>query len=524
MTILVTVLWLLAAAIPLALIARRYDVPYAVTLVLGGMALAFLPFLPEVAIEPGFVLAFFLPPLLQASAFIMPWRAFRADFAPILLLAVGLVAVTTAAVGVATHLLLPELPWAVCFALGAIVSPPDAVAAASVLERMRLPKRLVVIVEGESLVNDASGLILYNFAIAAALTGSFSAAEAAGRFVIVATIGIGLGVGTGLAASWAMRRLPETMLVIVTSFLAAYAAYLLPDRLGGSGVLGTVASGFVIGWRAPKDLTPQTRVAGRAAWDVVVFILNTVVFLLIGMSLDEVVARMSGQGLAAIAAIGLAISLVAVHVRFLWVFPAGALARLLRLSSIPTWRTMTVVSWAGMRGVVSLAAALAIPERLADGVTPFPGRDVLQVLTFIVILVTLLGQATTLGPLIRRLGIDRHDGAGDPHAMTRADIAAVAVAFLRHRATDPLDGAMAADLLPEFEARAAAVRGMGGAAAAAASARLGIYLETKRAQHAALIRLHRQGRIADETLRHLQDELDLDELRMRRALGQTHPG
>jgi CPA1 family monovalent cation:H+ antiporter len=520
-TILQTVLWLLAAAIPLALIARRYDLPYAVTLVVGGMALAFVPFLPEVAIEPSFVLVFFLPPLLQASAFFMPWRAFRADLGPILLLAVGLVGFTTLLVGIAAHLLVPGLPWAVCFALGAIVSPPDAVAAASVLEKMRIPRRLVVILEGESLVNDASGLILYNFAIAAALTGSFSAPEAALRFGVVATIGVAIGIGVGLAAAWAMQRLPETMLVIATSFLAAYASYIIPDQLGGSGVLGTVSCGLVLGWRAPKILTPQARVAGRAAWDVVVFMLNTVVFLLIGMSLDEIVARTTGQSLGEMILIGLVLSAVAILVRFVWVFPAGVLARLFRLGKKPSWRTLTVVSWAGMRGVVSLAAALAIPETLADGATPFPGRDLVQVLTFVVILVTLVGQATTLGPLIRHLGVALPEGTDDPHAATRTRIAAVAVEHLRDRAADPLDGAMAADLLPEFEARAAAVTGSGGAAAAAAASRLAIYLETKRAQHAALIRLHRTGQIEDETLNHLQDELDLDELRMRRALGQA---
>ncbi len=381
-----------------------------------------------------------------------------------------------------------------------------------------------MILEGESLVNDASGLILYNFAIAAALTGSFSAPEAAVRFAFVAAIGIGAGIGVGLAAAWAMRRLPETMLVIAVSFLAAYASYLIPDHLGGSGVLGTVACGLVLGWRSPKDLTPQARVAGRAAWDVVVFVLNTVVFLLIGMSLDEIVARATGQSIGEMIVIGLLLSLVAILVRFVWVFPAGLLPRLFRLGEKPSWRTLTVVSWAGMRGVVSLAAALAIPEVLADGTTPFPGRELVQILTFVVILVTLVGQATTLGPLIRRLGVDLPGGTDDPHGETRARIADVAVAHLRARASDPLDGAMAADLLPEFEARAAAVAGAGGAAAAAAAARLAIYLETKRAQHNALIRLHREGRIADETLHHLQDELDLDELRMRRALGRPGPG
>jgi CPA1 family monovalent cation:H+ antiporter len=224
--------------------------------------------------------------------------------------------------------------------------------------------------------------------------------------------------------------------------------------------------------------------------------------------------------------IGLAISAVAILVRLVWIFPAAWLPRLIvpslrQRDPAPSWRVLTVLSWAGMRGVVSLAAALAIPETMPGG-APFPGRDLVQVLTFVVILVTLVGQATTLGPLIRALGVALPSDAADPHADTRARIADVAVEHLRARATDPLDGAMAAELLPEFETRASAVRGLGGAAGAAAAARLSFYLETKRVQHRALIRLHREGRISDETLHHLQDELDLDELRMRRALG--HPG
>lgn len=518
------VLFLIAAALPLALVARWLALPYAVALVVGGMALAFVPFLPEVTVEPSFVLTFFLPPLLQSAAFFMPWRAFKANLRPILMLAVGLVLFTTLLVGIAAKLLLPDLPWAVCFALGAIVSPPDAVAAASVLERMRLPRRLVVILEGESLVNDASGLILYNFAIAAVLTGGFSATAAAGRFVVVAAGGVGVGLLVGLGAAWVIRRLPETMLVITTSFLAAYAAYLLPERLGASGVLGTVACGLVLGWRAPKDLTPRARIEGKATWDVAVYLLNSALFLLIGMSLDELVERIERQSLIEMIAIGLVIAAVTILVRFVWVFPAAWLARALlpplkRRDPLPSWRVLTIVSWAGMRGVVSLAAALAIPERLPDG-TPFPGRDIVMVLTFVVILITLVGQATTLGPLIRRLGVTLPGADSDPHAATRALIADVALAHLRGRASDPLDGAMAQDLLPEFEARAAAVRGSGGAAAAAATARLSLYLETKRMQHRALLKLHREGRIEDETLRHLQEELDFDELRMRRALGQ----
>ena len=524
MDVLRIILLLLAVSVPLALLARRLEVPYAVTLVLGGMALAFLPFLPELVIAPEFVLAFFLPPLLHAAAVVTPWREFRKELRPILLLAVGLVLFTTLLVGVATKLLVPGLPWAVCFALGAIVSPPDAVAAASVLERMRLPRRLVIILEGESLVNDSSGLILYKFAIAAAMTGAFSAEQAAMEFAFVSVVGVSVGLAVGLVTMWLARRLKETMLVIAIGILAAYGSDQLAEELGASGVLATVACGLIIGWRAPEDLTPEARVAGRTAWNVIVFLMNTILFLLIGMSLDDIILRIEDKTLLHTIGIGLVISFVAIAVRFLWVFPAAFTQRFTLLGRRrnvppPPLRALVVVSWAGMRGVVSLAAALAIPVSLPDG-SPFPGRDLVQVLTFVVILVTLVGQATTLGPLIRRVGLELPQSAEDPHAPTRAHIAEVAVTHLRKRAEDPLDGAMAYDLLPEFEARAAAVRGRGGAAAAAAAAHLSFYLETKRAQHAALIALHRDGLIGDDTLQHLQQELDFDELRMRRALGQ----
>lgn len=517
------VLLLLAASVPLALLARWLALPYAVTLVLGGMALAFLPFLPDLTIEPGLVLAFFLPPLLHGAAVSMPWRAFRANLRPILLLAVGLVLFTTLLVGVAAKLLIPSLPWAVCFAVGAIISPPDAVAASSVLERMRLPPRLVVVLEGESLVNDASGLILYKFAIAAALTGGFSFADALVEFAAVSVLGVGVGCAVGLATMWMARRLPDTMLVIAVGILAAYGSYQLAEELGGSGVLGTVACGLIIGWRAPMDLTPEARIAGKTAWEVIVFLMNTVLFLFVGMSLDEVVIRVGATTFWELVSAGLAISLVAIAVRFLWVFPASFTQRYTLLGRRrpnpppPVW-SLIVVSWAGMRGVVSLAAALAIPTTLPNG-APFPGRDAVQVITFVVILVTLVGQATTLGPLIRALGAELPSPPEDPNAATRVRIAEVAVEHLRQRTDDPLDGAMALDLLPEFEARAAAVRGNGGAAEAATAARLSFYLETKRAQHSALLELHRDGRISDATLQHLQLELDLDELRMRRVLG-----
>lgn len=522
------VLLLIAASVPLALLARWSNLPYAVALVLGGMALAFVPFVPQVALDPQLVLVLFLPPLLQAGAFFMPWRPFRANLRPILLLAIGLVAFTTAAVGVATKWLLPDLPWAVCFALGAIVSPPDAVAATAVLQAMRLPKRIVVVLEGESLVNDASGLILYNIAIAAALTGAFSWTEASARFVLAGAGGTLLGAAAGFAAVQALRRLHDPMLEIAVTVLLAYASYIAADRLGLSGVLASVAAGLVLGWHAPETMSPQTRLQAKAAWDVLVFLLNSLVFLLIGLSLNDVVARVGTASLLEFSGIGLLLGLVAMAVRMLWVFPAAYLPRFLvpairRRDPYPPWRWLVIMGWTGMRGVVSLAAALAIPNTLPDG-TPFPGRDAVLFLTFVVILLTLVGQATTLGPLIRLLGLARPEAAGrDPHAEPRRRIAAAGLAALAAKADDPLEGAIARDLLPELALRA----GVGprrGAAAIEATARLVLLLEARAAERAALIALHRAGGIDDEALAALQEELDLEEVRLRLSLAATRGG
>lgn len=516
------VLLLIAAALPLALLARWSHLPYAVALVLGGMALAFVPFMPGVTLDPQLVLVLFLPPLLQAGGFFMPWRPFRANLRPILLLAIGLVAFTTAMVGIATKWLLPDLPWAVCFALGAIVSPPDAVAATAVLEAMRLPKRILVVLEGESLVNDASGLILYNIAIAAALTGAFSWTEAGARFVVAGGGGTILGVVFGLAAVRALKRLHDSMLEIAVTILLAYASYIAADGLGLSGVLASVAAGLALGWHAPETMSPQTRLQAKAAWDVLVFLLNSLVFLLIGLSLNDVIGRAGTVSLMELSGIGVLLGLVAIVVRMLWVFPAAYLPRFLvpairRRDPYPPWRWLVVIGWSGMRGVVSLAAALAVPHTLPDG-TPFPGRDAVLFLTFVVILLTLVGQATTLGPLIRLLGVARPDAAGrDPHAEPRRRIAEAGLAALAAKADDPLEGAIAREMMPEFALRA----GTGprqGAAAIEMSARLVLMLEARAAERAALIALHRAGDIDDEALNALQEELDLEEVRLRRSL------
>ena len=306
------VLCLLAVIIVLELVARRLRLPPAAAFVLGGIALALIPQTPPLELDPDLALVLFLPPLIMSSAWFTVWREFRANLRIILQLAVGAVAFTTLVVGVVAHLVVPALPWAACFALGAIVSPPDAVAAKAVLQGLRLPRRVVVLLEGESLVNDASGLVLFRLAVAASLTGTFNAGEAALSFAGLAIGGTLAGVAFGFAALWVLRRLRDPTLAIIGSLLTAWASYIVADEAGVSGVLSTVACGLVMGWQQHSVLTATTRTHARVVWQVVVFILESLVFILIGLSLRAVLSRLGAQGGGAAAALALLPAMAAV--------------------------------------------------------------------------------------------------------------------------------------------------------------------------------------------------------------------
>ncbi|MFZ4409531.1 MAG: Na+/H+ antiporter [Paracraurococcus sp.] len=395
---------LVAACIGFALLARRLAVPYAVMLVVGGMVLAFIPGLPEIRLNPDLALAFFLPPLLQASAWRTDWRAFRRNLRPILALAIGAVLFTAFCVAAVLRLLLPEIPWSVALALGAIVAPPDAVAAEAVLARLRLPKRIVTVLQGESLVNDASALVLYKLAVAAAVAStSVAPAEGALSFLALGAGGIAIGWVVGKLTLEAFRRLEDPMLEVTTSFLAAYAAYLAGEALGVSGVLAVVTAGLLMGQAQHTLLSSRSRMGAQAVWQFVEFILNSLVFSLIGLQLNHVLDRIADRGVAQLVMLGLALAATVVVARFVWVYPATWLPRLLpairRADPHPGWRATAIISWAGMRGVVSLAAALALPFEV-------PERDLLVYLAFVAILATLVLQGTTLEWLIRRLGVE----------------------------------------------------------------------------------------------------------------------
>src|SRR6266581_3407401 len=407
---------LLLAVAVLALVARRLTIPYPILFVIGGLLLGLIPKLPKVRLDPNLVFLFFLPPLLFPAALFTSWRDFRANLRPISLLAVGLVLFTTVAVAFLAHYFIEDLPLAAGFVLGAIVSPPDAVAATAIADRLKVPRRIVTILEGESLVNDATALVAYRFAVVAVVTGSFSLAHASGQFLIVGMGGILIGWAGGWLAGQFHKRVDDAPIEITVSLLTPFVAYFSAERAGVSGVLAVVTAGLYLGWRMPELLTFKTRLQGGPVWEMLEFLLNGFVFILIGLQLPEVLNALSGNAIPIPRLVwyALLISLAVILIRILWVFPATYLPRLLfkklcKHDPYPKWQHVTIVAWTGMRGVVSLAAALALPDKIQGG-SPFPGRDLILFLSFVVILATLVVQGLSLPPLIRWLGV-KDDGS-----------------------------------------------------------------------------------------------------------------
>ncbi|MBN9522348.1 Na+/H+ antiporter [bacterium] len=406
------VLSLLAVAVGLGIAARRVGVPYPILLVVGGLLLGLQPWLPPVRLDPQLVLLLFLPPLLYAAAFQTEWADFRKYLRPILLLAVGLVLFTTAVVAAVAHHLI-GLPWPVAVALGAIVSPPDAVAAVAVTRRLRVPPMVVTLLEGESLVNDASALVVLRVAVVAA-AGTFSVADAGAQFVAVSLGGVAIGLAGGWLAirlhNWLDRRdLADSKLTITITLLTPFAVYLPAEHLHVSGVLAAVAAGLYVGTRCEDVFTPVLYDEARAVWEWIEFLLNSLIFILIGFALRPVLDGLSdGYDPLDLLGYAAAVSAAVIAARLVWMYPGAYVPRWLDrvLFGVPTPypppRAVFVVGWTGMRGVVSLAAALALPD---IGGKPFPHRDLIQFLTFWVIFATLVGQGLTLPWVIRGLGV-----------------------------------------------------------------------------------------------------------------------
>lgn len=516
---------LLIAGTVLALVARRIGIPYPILLVVGGLVLGFVPGLPRITLDPELVFLLFLPPILFAAGYFTSIRDFKANLRPIGLLAVGLVLFTTVAVAVVAHALVPELGWAAAFALGAIVAPPDAVAATAIFQRLGVPRRIVTILEGESLINDATALVAYRFAVVAALTGAFSLGEAAVSFVVAAIGGVAVGLVLGGAVRWASARVNDPVFSTVITFLAPAGAYLPAELLGLSGVLAAVTGGLVMGRSASTNGSSELRIAGEASWSVLLFLINAFVFILIGFQLPVALEGLGGRSPAELVGLAIAISATVIVARIVWVFPATYLPR--RLSArirardpYPPLRNVALVSWAGMRGVVSLAAALALPLTLPSG-EPFPERNLLIFLTFAVILATLVGQGLSLPIVIRRLGIVSDSGAEREEASARLYLVEAAMARLddmqprwaahrelldrlraelSHRA-EHFDAARAEEPVTEAEQERLEHRE--------------IQETLLDAQREELIRLRDGGAVSDEVFRRIERDLDLEQLRMR---------
>ena len=510
------ILVLLAMAVGLHWLASRLGLPPSAALIVGGGALAFLPGLPEVSLNPELALVLFLPPLLLDGAYYTAFGRFRRHLPGIISLALGAVLFTTLIVGVVTHWLVPALPWAACFALGAIVSPPDAIAARAVLQRVTLPRRLRALLEGESLLNDATGLVLFRFAVAATLSGAFNVGAAAGSFAILAMGGLAAGSAIGTIWVLVLRRMRDETLVVATSTLLCWAAYLAGEALHVSGVISTVAAGLIFGWYQHVILPAGVRLQGSAFWRTLVFTLEAMVFILIGFSLRGALDRVGGIDavLTTMAVPVLGVLLAVTLARFAWVLGSeimlGTLNALGWQRARPLGpRQAIVLGWTGMRGVVTLAVALTLPATM-------PGRDLMLVAAFAVILVTVVVQGGSLGWLIRRIRpIDADPPAPMGLPATEAAIARARLKAAEEHAYDADGTLIHPQLLENYRKRSSATEKYAADAdgfMANIRAHFDVMLIAIAAGRSELIRLHREGQIEDEVLHELERDLDFEEM------------
>jgi CPA1 family monovalent cation:H+ antiporter len=528
---LITVFGLVAATAATALAARRLGVPDSIMLVMVGLAAGFVPDMPRVAIKPDLVLMLLLPPLLYSSGVGMSWRGFKAHIWPIMLMAVGCVLFTATAVAIVTHYLL-GLPWAIGFVLGAIVSPPDAVAPMAIARRFSVPERILTVLEGEGLVNDATALILFSFAVAAVDTGQFSYLAAITKFFAIVGGEIAWGLAVGWGTLFLRRWARDAHVEIAVSMLTPYVAFWIPQALGGSGVLAAVTTGLVVSWNGPRFISPATRLQGFFVWDLFTSMVEGVIFLLTGLQARVVADNLNRAEWRYLLAAGFTISLVVVVVRFLWVFPATYLPRLLpwvrARSPALHWREPFVIGFTGIRGVVSLAAALSIPYAI-DG-EPFPYRGLLLLVTFAVILVTLVGQGSTFSTVVRSSGLvaaGRREAAARKRKEIDDRIAGIddVLAKIDEMERDGADPEILAAARRHHRDRradfVAAVKHRATGRTPAVATRL--QLELVETERDSIARLYTADELDDAARRRIEREFDLEDSRIRHA-GESGSG
>src|SRR5437870_9213752 len=513
---------LLAVAL-LAIVARKLRIPYPILLTISGGVLALIPGLPAIHLDPELVFNLFLPPLIYPAAVYTSWRDFRTNLRPIILLATVLVLATMAATAYVFHSLV-GLPLAVGFVFGALISPPDAVAALAVTQNLRVPRKIIVILEGESLINDATSFISFRFAVAAVMTGTFSLGQASSRFLFVAAGGVCVGLAVGWLATQLQKRLDDPPVQTMFSLLTPYVAYFSGEKLHVSGILAVVIAGIYYGWRAPRILSGRMRLQALPVWEMVTFILNGILFMLIGLQLPQVIDVLAPGTVTRVAWLAIVFVAVIVLVRFVWVLGATYLPRLLsptfhRKHPAP-WTPTALIAWIGMRGADSLAGALAIPFVLANG-QPFPGRDLILLLTFCVIFATLVSQGLTLTPLVRWLKIKDDRVTEKEERLARLKANEAALARLEQIASSKRARPRTVERLrSEYEDRIRQLRSE--APDEESVSRLfsedfeELAREVLQTERDTVIQLRNEEAINDQALRRIQRDIDLAEARLHR--------
>lgn len=510
----------------LGILSNKYKFPFPIILVLSGILISLIPGLPVITLDPAIVFIIFLPPLLYEAAWNTSWHEFKAAIRPISLAAIGLVIFTTVLVGVAAHLLIPGIDWPIAFLIGAIVSPPDAVAASSVTKGLGLNPRLISILEGESLVNDASGLIAYKYALTA-ITGSFVLWKAGLNFLVVASAGIAIGLAIGYLMYIIHKKfICDPIIEVTLTFLTPFASYLLAEHFHFSGVLAVVSTGLYLSFRSAEMFTNQSRIMAYSVWEVVIYILNSLIFILIGLQLRSVMQGISGYPVSSLILYGVAISLVVIIVRFIWVFPAAMLPRYLskRVRETKKFdpRNMILFGWAGMRGVVSMAAALALPITLIDG-TAFPHRNLIIFLTFCVILSTLVFLGLTLPWIIKKLKMQPHSIVAEEYEV-RTQVVSQAIDHIEENLS-LIQDELLHNIKSKYEVKYNRLQktelpaNYFGKGATLSTNTFNEYSQLQigliSIERKALSDLHRSGKASEEIIRKIERELDLEESRLQ---------
>jgi monovalent cation/hydrogen antiporter len=517
-------LLLLAFVAAFAGLARRLTVPYPILLVIAGLVLSFLPGMPRIGLDPDLVFIVFLPPLLYSAAWTLSWREFQRNAVNIAMLAFGLVLFTVVGLAALAGRWLPGFDWRSGVLLGAVVAATDAIAATAIARRVGLPQQIVDILEAESLVNDGTGLLALQFGLMMLVTGRTpSVIEGIGRLVYLTAGGVLVGLAIGAVVSWFERWVDDGPIEIVISILVPYAAYLVGDRMHSSGVMAVIACSMYMSRKSPEYMSPQVRLQATAVWDALTFVLNGIVFVLIGLQLPYVMGQISGMSRLALLEYGIGFSLVMIAVRMAWVYgetySAYAVRRWVRKLKVdkPEPGRLFVIGWGGMRGVLSLAAAVSLPYVLPNG-RMFPQRSMIIYLAFCLIVATLVVQGLTLPWLIRRLGLAGQTRKNDEEQEARRVLLREALVYLhRRRAKNPNQSEMLGELTAIYQRRLDAMpaeRAESAQERVDQAQRNSAMLAVLQVEREALIQLRDEGQIDDEVLRTLQRELDLTESRI----------